>query len=488
MNKLHTILAFLALSLSAMAQSDIIATQPEGTLYHNLYGQRAGYYNYWYNYFSGSTDGAAEDVVVATDGTVYLKNPVSFYPTGTWIKGTPATGDTICFQFPQTVYTEVVSGQTYNYAIYRMTKQGSTWAVDPDTQTVKFVWHDGSLVKTEQTSLLGLCFEDGSSWTYYGDYDISITPIQDQTVAPARPEDAQTYLMTYTDDSDTEAKRVVRLAIEDNDVYLGAFAENQPGAWTKGALQTDGSVSFATAVYLGVDTIDGVHTWFTPDRLTFANDTATGNYTTDGTFTVDEGRNSSYTKETFTAATLQPYTVVEGQPDKPVITDYMVYGEIGDYAGIRFTLPTSTADGGYLDPSRMFYRIYFNGEAVTLQPDEYVRLTEPMTDIPYNYDDGYDIRVSGDLHTFYFYRSDLETIGVASFYRGDSMTWPSTMVYLNLKAITDGIDGIATDGNATVTYTDLSGRTVSQPRQGLYLKTTVQPDGTRETRKIVVGK
>lgn len=495
MKKLYCILAALTLTLSAAAQTDIISATPEGTHLKNLYGQRDGYYNYYWSSFRGQTDGTIEEIVVAQDGTLYLKNPASYYLTDTWIKGTPAGGDTISFQFPQTVYTETVSGKVYNYAIWRMVKQDRTWTVDTETQTVKFLWKDGKLQKTEQESMLGLCTEDGATWTNYGDLGITVSSLDEQPVAPARPDEARSYLLTYTDDNATETKRVVRVAIEDNDFFLGGFATNQPGAWTKGTVAADGSVTFSGRTYLGPDTVNTVHTWFIPTTdgsdelasLTLTLDATTGTYTAAEGFIVNTGRGDLSAYETFTGLTLEPYVATEGQPAKPVFEGVMLYGDYGDYGGIRFTLPTQTVDGDYLDPSRMFYRIYFDGEALTLDPSEYVYLDEPMTDIPYTYDDGYDIRVSGELHTFYFYRSDLETIGVASFYRGDSMTWPSTMVYLNLKNIDAGIDAFDADREgATTTFTDLTGRRIEKPSHGLYLKTVRQADGTTTTRKVVV--
>lgn len=503
MKKLYTILSALLVSLSCLAQGEIISAQPEGTLLDNLYGYREGYYNYWYNPFKGTADGSVESIVVAQDGSIYLKNPVGYYPTDTWIKGTPGENDTICFQFPQKVYTEVVSGKTYDYCVYRMKKSDRSYVVDEETQVVKFTFRNNTLRKTETKCFLGLCSEDGTTWTNYGDYNIVVSPIDEATVAPANPQQAQTYLMTYTDDNADQVSRVVRVAIEGDDIYLGRFTDNQPNAWVHGTL-SDGKAVFAGRTYLGVDTVEMTHTWFIPaepstvtnpngytdtgyneqSSITFDYDATARTLATEATFIVNTGRNAISAAEAFTAPRLEPFTEVAGTPEKPVFVDYMAYGEMGNYAGIRFNLSTYSTDGHFLDPSRLFYRVYFDGEAHTFDPSEYGRLSAPMTDIPYNFSDGYDFRVSGELHTVYFYRNDLETIGVAAFYRGDDMTYPSTMVYLNLKALA-GIDDLENEENATVSYTDLTGRRISQPSHGLYLKTLTRADGTRETRKVV---
>lgn len=491
----------------ASEQADIIYDQPEGTLCHNWYGYKQGYYNFWYSAFEGENDADADDFVVADDGTVYLKNPVSFYPACTsWIKGTKAEGDTIAFEFPQRVFEETVSGTHYYYSIYRMVKNGSDWAVDESTQTVKFVFRNDSLFKAETESLMGLCSEDGSTWTSYGDYNVVVTKISESTVAPQNPAAAKEYKMAYTVDGESMEK-VVKLAIEDGNAYLGAFASNQPDAWAKGRVE-DGKIVFEGRTYLGVDESERCHTWFVPatittvtlpngysyedyveaESLTFTYDAEKDSIYSDGAFIVNIGKNAISAWEAFSTPTLTPYEEHAGQPEKPVFDDYMAFTEENGYGGIRFTLSNYSTDGYYLNPSKLFYRIYFDMKEYTFTPEEYVYLTEPMTDIPYSFSDDYDFRVDGDLHTVYYYRNDFETIGVAAFYQGSDMVYPSTLVYLNVKNIGDGIDAVDADHGQilSTTYTDLCGRTVSQPAHGLYIKTTKYADGTVRSTKTAI--
>lgn len=489
-------------------QTDIIYDQPAGELLHNWYGYKQGYYNFWYNPFTGENDADADDIVVADDGSVYLKNPVSFYPEcKSWIKGTKAEGDTIAFEFPQKVFEEDVDGVHYYYSLYRMVKSDGDWVVDENRQTVKFVFRNDSIFKTESESMMGLCSEDGSLWTCYGDYNVIISKLADQTVAPQNPSAAKQYKMSYNIDEETVSECGVRLVVEGDDAYLSGFASNQPDAWAKGRVENE-NIIFDGRTYLGVDSTERCHTWFMPAKLvtvTYANgysydeaqeaeqitlvrDADNDGYTSDGGFAVNIGKQSVMAFEQFFKPQLSYFVEIPGQPQKPKFDDYQPYNEVDGYGGMRFTLSKYSVDGNYLNPSKLFYRIYFDNMGTnpyTFGYPEYIYLTEPMTDIPYTFSDDYDFRVSDDLHTLYYYK-DIETFGVAAFYKDGDTVYPSTLVWLNVKNINDNIkDVTGTDSEVnSITYHDLSGRQLSQPKHGLYIKTIRYADGTVVSRKV----
>lgn len=490
----------------ADALADIIYDQPEGTPLHNWYGYKQGYYNFFYNPFEGTNDGDADELVLADDGTVYLKNPVSFYPDcKSWIKGTKATGDTIAFEFPQKVFEEEVNGKHYDYCLYRMVRSGNDWAVDENTQTVKFVFRNDSLFKADTESLMGLCSEDGSTWTCYGDYNVVVTKMDETTVAPNNPAAAQTYKMDYTVEGENKTS-VVKLAIEGTDAYLCGFSSNQPDAWAKGRVESDGRIVFSGRTYLGVNEQERCHTWFVPvtvetgtlpngyayedytetSQFVLTPNASTGSYASDGAFIVNIGQNTISAWDVVVGPTLTPFTEVPGKPQKPEFVGLQPYDDVEMYGGIRFNLYPYSEEGNYLNPDKLFYRIYFDMTPYTFTPDEYSSLEASMTDIPYAFSDGYDFIVSDELHTVYYYRNDFETLGVAAFYKDGDQIYPSTMVYINVKNITEDIEGVAdSHGETLTTYYDLSGRRVSQPARGLYIVTQKGADGTvKSTKKV----
>lgn len=501
----------------ATATNDIVYDQPVGTLLHNWYGYKEGWYNEggWMT-TKCTNDGDADDIVLGDDGTVWLKNPVSGYPyCKAWLKGMRAEGDTIVFELPQRVYEETYQGQHNYYSLFRCKTDGMSDAIDETTQTMKFIMRNDSLIKLDTDYTMGLYNDTGTIWSGYGDYNVVIShPDFLTTVAPQDPDAAKTYRMDYTLDGDTSAV-VVRATTEGTDFYISGFAKAQPDAWAKGRVEGN-KVVFDERIYLGVDTAERCHTFFEPaafesidwygqvydeiskaDAFTLNYDPDADTYTsTEGGFIVNIGvaeLNSGTAWEAFNKPALSPYAEVAGQPEKPYDIGYINNYDTEGYRGFSFTLSNYSIDGNYLDPSKLFYRIFINditgANPFTFEPEEYIYLTEAMTDIPYNFTDNYDFYKEGNVHHLYFYGNDIETFGVAAFYRGNDMVYPSTLVYINVKNLDDaaGIDGV-TDNHGDIlstTYTDLSGRTLSQPTQGINIQTVRYADGNVTTRKFV---
>ena len=82
---------------------DLIVEQPEGKVYKNLYSYAEGFYSMWGVIFDGKKDGVARDLVIADDGTFYIQNPMTFFPTNSWIKGHRTVGDTVVVKLPQII-------------------------------------------------------------------------------------------------------------------------------------------------------------------------------------------------------------------------------------------------------------------------------------------------------------------------------------------------------------------------------------------------
>ena len=114
-----------------------------------------------------------------------------------------------------------------------------------------------------------------------------------------------------------------------------------------------------------------------------------------------------------------------------------------------------------------------------------------MTDVPMNFTDYNDFMVSGQMHTVYFFLQGITSVGVQEVYKdGDKAYKSNLMSYtVNEDGTLTGIDrNIVNKGEAnvkSVSYTDLSGRTISQPQHGIYLKTVKFADGSQKTMKYL---
>ena len=158
---------------------------------------------------------------------------------------------------------------------------------------------------------------------------------------------------------------------------------------------------------------------------------------------------------------------------------------------MQIYMEKESTEGNLHNPDKLFYNIYFDGELFTFYPDEYKGIKDEMTDVPMNFTDYNDFMVSGQMHTVYFFLQGITSVGVQEVYKdGDKAYKSNLMSYtVNEDGTLTGIDrNIVNKGEAnvkSVSYTDLSGRTISQPQRGIYLKTVKFADGSQKTVKYL---
>ena len=130
--------------------------------------------------------------------------------------------------------------------------------------------------------------------------------------------------------------------------------------------------------------------------------------------------------------------------------------------------------------------MYVDDELFTFNPDEYMGLEESMTDIPYSFvDSNYDIQAYGANHSFTFFLTGYERIGVQSIHKIGDEVAKSDIVYSDGTATAIRT---ATQEDAecvSETYTDLSGRRVAVPSKGLYIRSMKMSDGSIRSMKIM---
>lgn len=146
-------------------------------------------------------------------------------------------------------------------------------------------------------------------------------------------------------------------------------------------------------------------------------------------------------------------------------------------------LMTYSADGGDLDPAKLYYNIYFDNDLFTFRKSEYTKLPEDeITDMPYGYSDKWDIFSYGNKRSMYFYKSDYTSFGVQALYKDGDTVYRSNIVrYGEL----DGISATETANAKSMEYTDLCGRKVKSPSTSIYIMTTKFADGTKKSVKLI---
>lgn len=505
-------------------QGELITEQPAGTLKHNLYGKHNGYYYFWGYVFDVAYDGVAEDVVFGDDGSVYIKNPISTIPSDAWLKGTKTVGDTIEVALPQPVYHQD-EGDGYEELTAYATKMNmefdeeyqSYWPVaDSISPNVKFVYKNDTLrLVSDGSILLALCDETGA-WYGYGDYYKSYNEVKETPLSvPATvASEAQTYMLTYvTDDSDAEDVQkditLVKVAQSGNDVYISDLYDDDDNVWIKGTISGP-KMTVQGHQYLGVPNGLRYHMYGSVydsesvyddyyeqyvDSLFFVDEMSFTYAATSGTFTGENlylGLNAGVSADNIAVSykqpVLAPYVEKPGKPATPTFNAYFPYFDYYGYNIIQFKLTTVSEDGNYLDPSKIYYNVYLDGEKYTFYADEYEYLEDDMTDVPYSFTDSYDIYASGKIREVSFYSTGYDKIGVVEVFVADDGTkYESDMMVYDIAAA--GIEGTSMKEEANVTsvsYTDISGRQVSKPQHGFYIKTVKHADGTTTNKKMLV--
>lgn len=491
----------------------IITEQPQGTVYKNMYRQTSAYMLYNGDTYSCEIDGDATDVVLSDDGSFYLKNPFSTFKTNSWLKGRKAEGDTIEVDLPQLVYQATEYGEQISYYAYKMAKltfdiNGETYEtydMDTESQTIKFVWRNDSLIKVSE-GLLGMGDADGM-WNNYGDDDIVVSALTDTIAQPASGVAEEAFSFSYEDDNGT-CMKIISGAIDGNNVYLRGFQERTENAWVKGVIDGD-KVLFVGKQYMGVDSAYNNHVYFSPiridtvagaggylqasaafeDTLVCNYDAATRTLTANKGFATNLGKNDINLLGYFIHIILSPYSDVAATPQDPVIRQFMSYRESVGYGAIGFSLYQYGTNGESLDPSKLFYNIYYDDNKLTFTPDVYVRMSayydgDSMTDVPYEYSDYYDVYTSGYNRVVTLYQN-ASKVGVQAIYTGGNETRRSAIVYYVPAGIADATVAGEAEKVESVSYTDLCGRRVDSPSKGIYVKTTVYANGkTKVTKEI----
>jgi hypothetical protein len=179
---------------------------------------------------------------------------------------------------------------------------------------------------------------------------------------------------------------------------------------------------------------------------------------------------------------------VKGVPETPGF--YMLGGdESYGYFKFCFTLSKFSTEGSFLDTSKLYYKIYVDGEELTFDPEDYVKLSEPMTEIPYSFTDGYDFTQVQGITIATIYTLGWDTIGVQLFYKADDDTILESGIlsYDRTTGEVTGVNNINVDKQAvSENYYDLYGRKVTSDTKGLVIKVTNFADGSSKSVKQVI--
>ena len=374
------------------------------------------------------------------------------------------------------------------------TKDGDKYFVEDDeTNPMRYI----ALYCIETDGSIGL-------WDYilmpsYEPVDFDTTPVE----LPAGAEPAE-YIYYYNDSYGDPMIEQGLVYVDGNDVYMNGLT---PGleAWVKGT-KDGNTVTFKAGQFLGLDSYymfytpiytdgttdeDGYLVAF-PGDYTLTFDPETGIYSN-----LDETKYSAYglvdgsLYDYGNQYQVKPYAgdvpAVPSDPYNLSIDDYTEY--YGQYR-LGYTIDPLDVDGNYINPEKLGYYLYLDGEQYTLTPDVFVELTEDMDLIPYGFTDGWDIYngacyIAEDLFT---------TLGVQTVYTVDGETNYSNVVSVDMEGnVTtvpapqlnpDGISNVTAKQITSVAIYDAEGRKLDAAQKGVNVVKMVAADGSVKTVKM----
>lgn len=482
--------------------STVITEQPAGTLIDNLYRKSMSYYNYGgYAYYT-MEDGAIGKMVIGDDGNMYLYNPMLNINTQTWLKMEPLKDDTLVVRLPQVIYAGTYMGYTYcNYAARMIFNSDAyQWEVDKQNSDIKMVWRNDSLIQIDDC-MLGQT-DEMLLWNGFGEVNTLGYIIKDKMVEAPADIQAQDYMMTYGVDENNRQSKIVNVGIDGNDVYIKNLNLTLPESWIKGTI--DGNkVVFPSKQYMGADTKNGNYAFFFGgadcemydeefgdyytqtvlcDKLTFDYDPANKTLRTDSLLIINGGSENLSYINVYEAPKLEAFNEVPGVPQNPIIVDYVPFNDEKGYSVIYFTLPLFDISGNALNKEKLYYHVMVDNEPFTFYPDEYIMLSEEMTEIPYLFTDKYDFISAGSQRSVVFYFIGFDNIGIQSVYKGGGEVNKSEIV--NYVPVEDGITSAGDNRQVEmVEYYNAAGCRISQPHHGIFVKKVTYNDGSQRIFK-----
>ena len=448
---------------------------------------------------------------VAFDGNDVYFQGVPYYFPEAWIKGT-INGTTATFP----------SGQFVGSDAY-----GDEFIISYDGNDIQFTYDEDSHVFTLASDYVIEYSEptysgNGSLWAYFTSVKVYKGEIVEPEVVEV-PEGLETEVYTWTgstlefDDNDnpvyTEFTKYINVGYDGNDVYVQGLCEDLPEAWVKGTINGT-TATFATGQYFGLDDTWADYGYTFPHY--FIGYGANG--VQDVTFTFDPDAKSFVTEDYIVdnqeTSTLSYYVIytnnawnllkeVAGRPATPEVTSWSL--ENVTYPKVNLNIPLEDVDGNQMSPAKLFYRIFIDIEGevqqLTFTSDDYKYMTETMTEIPYTYNDNYDIYEGGSV---VYLNQELDyaainRVGVQSVYYGgmdvpdpvpgeDSELAPneSPINWAEVKPYsTDGVtDVIGTDKVESVRYYNVAGVSSDEPFDGINIVVKKMADGSTKVEKV----
>ena len=465
---------------------------------------------------------------LAFDGSdIYFKDICGMYRFGTYVKGTLMNdGATLRVAMMQQVFHQaeneaegVERADVYLQAI-RINEAGDALELLPDVEYVDFTVNADGVLKLGEGMGIAYVGHDGHLLAKNIGYEYRPFNMEAATVNPPAELESVEYSLTFSNEPDgtRSSRKGLRVVIDKDNaaVYVKGLSKTMTG-WAKGTI--DGNkVVFPSHQYIGTYVNDSAdefavylngatatdeydlfgRVYATKENLTFDYDSRLGTMKSGDSMTETIGTVNPLSH--IVAPELVPVSLKPFEPATPANPSITSWRRRGFMYELIAEIPAVDTRDEPLDINGLVYRFYINGSETPFEfsTGTYNYIDENMTDIPWDFQDqggyGYDIMKwsSETTRRIYFYEEP-QTVALESSYTIKGETH-SSLRYLYDVATGEGkymdfsgISTIAADkAVVSVTYTDMTGKVVSSPVHGLYIKSTRYADGTVRNEKVFI--
>lgn len=470
----------------------------------------------------GGESSVPSKIVIGNDGTAYIGNVFTDFSGSGWLKGSRDTNtDDITLKFPQIVFDETYDGERYYYYACRVGFNKDKTDLEVAENQTLILKHNGNgnYVTEDNETAIGICYvydpsiEDQAAgighegcelkWFGIAYADMEWSPVNELVTIPEGLK-TQRYALCHS-----SGAAFVDLAESNGKIFIAGLTEDGETCIVGDISSDENTVTFATNQFLGVENSGEFFRYMVAAASDAVTDSETGEIvntiapaetfiasldptnkslafiTPETGFAITNGQSKVGGGDLYLEPRLTPQSeYVIDSPEAPEIVAYSPYDEALGYGTFNFNLPSWTNGGLLIDPANMFYNIYVDDELLTLTPGNYLELSEELTDIPYDFSDGYDIFSVGINHAIYLYSGNYDRIGIQSFVVAEDGSKIKSPVVYNKEV---GLDTIGEESKmvSEIYYLDLSGKRIRHFDNGFAIKCTRFADGSIKTEKIV---
>ena len=546
MGKFSTFAAgLLALSwASAMAApaTEPVTEEPAGTV--KWFSEKCvafsvgswGYREYF------EVDGLAKKMVFADDGkTIWMRNPVSKFPTGTWVEAT-LEGETITLPMGQVIrHSEAKDGSIDVWTIAAMKMKRvwdevwESWTIDvqpADLDALTFTYKDGYITENQDSTLVALMCN--GKYMVYGDADIEMSSIDPAKDIVRMPENAETQSWTFSHGLSTRVGYPVEVATVDDEVYISGFWQENPSATIKGTVK-DGKLSLPSRQYIGYINSGGVDyfAYFMPcvlgtpgfmqyyqpvaEPMVFDIDDATGMMTQPAEtpsaamkLMIKGGTFDNFELNKSTAFLVLDNPAFKaaagdyGMPQAPFIGDdcfrYFSDADI-PFVQLAFTIQPFDEEGNGLPASDLTYKIWVDDEPVLFDAAEFPnweKLKTPAYELPLDFSNNWGIAYDDNVYQrrVQVPYPDPEKVGAQVIFTdeksGEVKKSQIAYYYPLTKEVKyeddptgSAVEAVAGEDVAGIEYFNLLGSKVGADFRGVCVKVITYADGSVKSVKTV---